>query len=151
MSGTVDICAWTWNIWGGRTSKQQKWWLLQGIAKWKWLECLGLLAIFCFYDYATKASEAVQKIATDQKEYPKLSSRAINCWMAKIYLWINNCEKWLVTRIPLTSLKKLLKWHRKKSNNWPMVGFIHNGSEITIWMRHSFKTKSTKSKATFLK
>ena len=24
--------------------------------------------------------------------------------------------------------------HRKKSNNWPIVRFIHNGSEITTWM-----------------
>ena len=31
-----------------------------------------------------------------------------------------------------------------------MVSFIHDGSEITTWMGHSFKTKSTKSKAKFL-
>ena len=47
-------------------------------------------------------------------------------------------------------VKKVAKLHRKKGNNWPMVSFIHNGSEITTWMGHSFKTKSTKSKATFL-
>ena len=40
---------------------------------------------------------------------------------------------------------------KKKSNNWPMVSFIHNGSEIMTWMGHTFKTKSTKSKATFLR
>ena len=28
-----------------------------------------------------------------------------------------------------------------------MVSFIHNGSETTIWMEYSFKTKSTKAKA----
>ena len=55
------------------------------------------------------------------------------------------------TGIPPKKLKKLLKLHRNKSNNWPMVSFIHNGSEITAWMRHSFKTKSTKTKATFLR
>ena len=55
-----------------------------------------------------------------------------------IYLSINSSEKRLVPRTPL-------KLHRKKSNNWPMVSFIHNGSEITTWMH-----KSTKSKATFL-
>ena len=32
-----------------------------------------------------------------------------------------------------------------------IVSFIHNGSKIATWMGHSFKTKSTKSKATFLK
>ena len=31
-----------------------------------------------------------------------------------------------------------------------MVSFIHNGSEITTWMGHRFKTKSTISRATFL-
>ena len=48
-------------------------------------------------------------------------------------------------------LKKLLKLHRKKSNNWPMVSFIHKGSEITTWIGSNFKTKSTNSKATFLR
>ena len=50
-------------------------------------------------------------------------------------------------------LKKLLKFYRKKSNNCSMVSFIHNGSEITIWMAHNFKTKSksTKSQAAFLR
>ena len=45
--------------------------------------------------------------------------------------------------------KKLLKLNEKKSNNWPMVSFIHNGSDITSWMGHSFKTKSTKSRAAY--
>ena len=39
----------------------------------------------------------------------------------------------------------------KESNNWPTVSFIPNGSEITTCMGHSFKTKNTKSKATFLR
>ena len=47
--------------------------------------------------------------------------------------------------------KKLLKLHRKKSNKRPMVSFIHNGSKITTWMGHSFKIKSTKSTAAFLR
>ena len=29
--------------------------------------------------------------------------------------------------------------------------YIHNGSEITTWMEHSFNTKNTKSRATFLR
>ena len=48
-------------------------------------------------------------------------------------------------------LKKLLKFRRKKSNNWLMVSFIHNGSEITTSMRYNFKTKSAKSYATLLR
>ena len=42
-----------------------------------------------------------------------------------------------------------------QNNNWPMmssmVSVVHNGSEvITTMLGHSFKTKSTKSRATFL-
>ena len=33
----------------------------------------ALLATFCCYDHCAEASEAVQKIATDQKEYRKRS------------------------------------------------------------------------------
>ena len=32
-----------------------------------------------------------------------------------------------------------------------MVNFIHNQSDVTTWMGHSFKIKSTKSRATFLR
>ena len=39
----------------------------------------AVLTIFCCYDYSVKASEAVQKIATDQKEYHKCSSCVIIC------------------------------------------------------------------------
>ena len=59
-----------------------------------------VLATFCCCDHGAKASKAVQKIAADQKEYRKCSSYVIICWIAKIYLSINNSEKWLVTRIP---------------------------------------------------
>ena len=40
---------------------------------------------------------------------------------------------------------------QKKTNNWPMVSFIHNGSEIATWMGYGFKTKNAKSRATFLR
>ena len=33
----------------------------------------AVLATFCCYDYGANASEAVQKIATDQKDYHKCS------------------------------------------------------------------------------
>ena len=48
-----------------------------------------VLSTFCCYDYGAKASEAVQKIATDQEEYRKCSLYVIICWVAKIYLAIN--------------------------------------------------------------
>ena len=56
-------------------------------------EFVAVLATFCCYDYGANASEAVQKIATDQKEYLKSSSFVIIYWIAKIYLSINNSEK----------------------------------------------------------
>ena len=49
------------------------------------------LTTFCCFDHGVKASEAVQKIATDQKEY----CRCI-WWMAKIYPSVSDSEKWLV-------------------------------------------------------
>ena len=38
------------------------------------------------------------------------------------------------------------KLHSKRSNKWPMVRFINNGSEITTLMGYSFKTESTNTK-----
>ena len=34
----------------------------------------AVLATFCYYDHGANASEEVQKIATDQREYHKCSS-----------------------------------------------------------------------------
>ena len=62
----------------------------------------AVLATSCCYDHGFKASEAVQKIATDRKEYRKCSLWFLIFWIAKIYLSINNSEKWLVTRIAPT-------------------------------------------------
>ena len=62
----------------------------------------AVLVTFCCYEHGFKASEEVQKIATDQKEYRKCSLCVVICWIAKIYLSINNSEKWLVTWIPPT-------------------------------------------------
>ena len=47
--------------------------------------------------------------------------------------------------------KKAAEVSQKKKNNWPMVSFIHNGSEMKTWMGHSFKTKNTKFRGTFLR
>ena len=63
---------------------------------------------------------------------------------------INNSEKkvsYLLTGTSPAQLKKLQKLHIKTSNDWPMVSFIHNGSELATWIGYSFKIKSTKSKA----
>ena len=45
-----------------------------------------VLAILVFYDHGVKASEAVQKITADQKEYRKCSLCIIIFWIAKKYL-----------------------------------------------------------------
>ena len=34
--------------------------------------------------------------------------------------------------------KKAAEVTQKKSNNWPMVSFIHNGSKIITWVGHNF-------------
>ena len=47
--------------------------------------------------------------------------------------------------------KKAVEVAQKKSNNWPIVSFIHNGSEIKTWIGYSFKSKSIKSKAILLR
>ena len=39
----------------------------------------AILATSCFYDHGANTSEAVQKIATDKKEYRKCSSCVIIC------------------------------------------------------------------------
>ena len=39
----------------------------------------GVLTTFCRYDYGANASETVEKITTDQKDYHKCSSFGISC------------------------------------------------------------------------
>ena len=43
----------------------------------------------------------------------------------------------LVIRTAPPQLKQLQNLHRKKINNWPITSFIHNGSEIRIYMDSS--------------
>ena len=88
---------------------------------------------FC-YGYSANSSEAVQKFATYQTDYQKCT------------LCVTVAEKkgWLLGHLRHSKLKKLQSLHRKLSNNWLMVNFIHNGSEITTWMVYNFKIKSTK-------
>ena len=62
----------------------------------------AVLATFSCYEHSTMASEAVQKIATDQKEYHKCFSCVIIFWIAKICLSIKTGEKRLVTGTPPT-------------------------------------------------
>ena len=42
-------------------------------------------ATFCCYDNDANASEAVQKIAADQKDYHKCFSCALIYWIVKLY------------------------------------------------------------------
>ena len=107
-----------------------------------------VLTTFFYYDYGANVSEAVQRITTDQKGYHKCSSFVIVCWIAKMYQSITVKKVgYLLPRTLPALLKKRQKLHRKRTNNWSIVSFIHSGSEITTWMGYSFKTKSTKSKA----
>ena len=49
----------------------------------------AVLTTFFCYDHGANSSEAVQKIATDQKDYRKYCSCIMICWIAIIYLAIN--------------------------------------------------------------
>ena len=62
---------------------------------------------------------------------------------------VNSSEKMLVTRTPPTQLKKLQKLQRKRSSNWPMVSFNHNGSEIISWRGIASKPKAQNPKQHF--
>ena len=42
-------------------------------------------ATFCYYDYGANAFQAVEKVATDQKDYHKCSLEVIDFCIAKAY------------------------------------------------------------------
>ena len=54
---------------------EKKWYLCEELLSKNDFE--AVLATFCCYDYGAHASEAVQKIITDQKDYLKCSSCVI--------------------------------------------------------------------------
>ena len=62
----------------------------------------AVLATFYCYDYGANASEAVQKTPTGQKEYLKKCFLCVIVRLNSQNVLINNREKSLVTRIPLT-------------------------------------------------
>ena len=47
--------------------------------------------------------------------------------------------------------KKAAKVAQKKSKNWPMVSFIHNGNETTTWIGNSASKPKAQCRATFLR
>ena len=55
----------------------EKWWLCEKLHGENDFE--AVLATFCCYDYGAYASETVQKITADQKDYRKRSSCVIVC------------------------------------------------------------------------
>ena len=59
----------------------------------------AVLISFCCYDYSDKASEAVQKMATDQKDYHKCSScvSLLNSQSVSINNYIS--KSWLLWRV----------------------------------------------------
>ena len=79
MGHAVDIFAWTWNSWGGLYRANIKTAKNCDFCKENENDFETVLATFCCYDHGFKASEAVQKIATDQKDYRKYSSCVIIC------------------------------------------------------------------------
>ena len=81
------------------------------------------------------------------KEIITNASYDIVCWIAKIYQSITVKKGWLLTYYDTFVIaKKAADVAQKKENSWTIVSFIHNGSEITIWMGYSFKTKAQNPK-----
>ena len=68
----------------GNTSKQQK---IVAFVRNYLVKMTLKTVLFTFgcYDYGTNASEAVQKTASNRKEYHKCSLCVTVCWIAKIY------------------------------------------------------------------
>ena len=64
----------------------------------------AVLATFCCYDYekndyGVKASEPVENIATDKKDYHKCSLCVLICWIVKVIIF-NISKKGWFTRTP---------------------------------------------------
>ena len=78
---TVYIFAWTWNICVGRTKHTSKKNCIFFEELLSENDFEAVLVTFCCYYHGAKASEAVQKIATYQKQYCNCSSCVIICWM----------------------------------------------------------------------
>ena len=78
----------------------EKWWLLLGTARWKWLwgRFNHFLLLWPWCQGFWGSSEDRYR----SKRVLQMPLCVIICWIAKIYLSINNSEKCLVTGIPLT-------------------------------------------------
>ena len=59
----------------------------------------AILTAFCCYGYGANATEAVQKIAADQKDYHKCSLCLMICCMTKIYQSITVEKGWLLEHL----------------------------------------------------
>ena len=71
------------------------------------------------YDYGVSFPEAIEKIATDLKDHHKST-------------FINNSKK-VAYQDSHIVVKKMLKLHTKKSNDCPMMSFIHSEKETRIY------------------
>ena len=93
----------------------------------------AVLPTFCCYDYSANASKAIEKITIDQKDYRRCPLCVIVCCIAKAYI-INNSKKgWLQWHLQ-RSFKNFRSCTEKGAITcWPMMSFIHSGSEIRIY------------------
>ena len=122
---------------------------LWGIALWKWL-----WGCFSYFLLLWPWCQGLWGSSEDRYRSKRVSQMLLVCYNllnspnTPITQW-----QWKMAgyKDTFNVAKKLLKLHRKKSNEWPTVSFIHNRSNITTWIVHSFKTKSAKSTAAFLR
>ena len=102
----------------------------------------------CCYDYGANASEAVQKIAIDQKDYRKCSLCVMVCCISK-HIISNSKKSWLLRH--LRRIRESCRRARKKEQYLPDGFYPQCKLDWIQLASFHFKTKSTKSKATFLR
>ena len=87
----MEIDSWTRNIWGGRLGSKPKYRKIYVYSEkfLSWDDFQDVLAIFCSYDYRANSSEAIEKIATDEKDYHKCSL----CVIAYCIITLNGINK----------------------------------------------------------
>ena len=88
-----------------------------------------VLAIFRPYDYGTKASEAVEKIALDEKDYPKYSFCFIVCISAAIPIKLENAVHQDTSGVAKTTPDYILNI-RNKSESEMRIYRNSNGKKL---------------------
>ena len=95
----VDIFPWTWNIWVTAQiilQNSEKWWLLSGIAQWKWLwDCFSDFLLL--WPWCQRFWGSSEDCYRSKKLSQICSSCVVVLWIAKIHQSITVRKGWLLT------------------------------------------------------